>query len=142
MIRSLSLQWYGDSLLSCNASSLIVGEWPHLCLAGTMRWMKIDVTLVHCLFYGRGYNRDYQLPPYSEVIQLWDDHRNMEIFFLLLLLFFFFFAVVVLRVPFPALIAQLQCGTHHGHVSYSDWLEGLISGETFKLSHALRGKSF
>ena len=56
MIRSLSLQRYENSLLSCNALSLIVGEWPHLCLVGTMRWTKIDVTLVHCLFYGRGYN--------------------------------------------------------------------------------------
>jgi len=109
MIRSLSLQWYRDSLLSCNASSLIVGEWPHLRLAGTMRWMKIDVTLVHCLFYGRGYNRDYQLPPYSEVVQLWDDHKNMESYF-----FLFYFLVVALRVPFPALIAQWQRGTHYG----------------------------
>ena len=50
----MSLQRYGGSLLSCNDSSLIVGEWSHLCLAGTMKWMKIDVTLVHYLFYGRG----------------------------------------------------------------------------------------
>ena len=37
MTRSLSLQRYRDLLLSCNASPLIVREWPHLCLMGTMR---------------------------------------------------------------------------------------------------------
>ena len=56
----MSFQRYGGSLLSCNALSLIMGEWPHLRLAGIMRWTKIDVTLVHYLLYGRGYNRDYQ----------------------------------------------------------------------------------
>ena len=81
----MSFQRYGGSLLSCNALSLIMGEWPHLRLAGIMRWTKIDVTLVHYLLYGRGYNRDYQLPPYFEVVHLYDDHRNMEVFF-----FFFF----------------------------------------------------
>ena len=35
MTRSLSFQWYGNSLLSCNSSLLIMGEWPHLRLAGT-----------------------------------------------------------------------------------------------------------
>ena len=52
MIRSLTLQQYENSLLSCNASSLIVGEWPLLRLAGNMRWVKIDVALVHSLIYG------------------------------------------------------------------------------------------
>ena len=37
-----------------------MGEWSHLRLVGTMRWTKIDVALVHSLFYGRIYNRDYQ----------------------------------------------------------------------------------
>ena len=83
----MSLQRYGGSLLLGNASSLIMGEWPHLRLAGIMRWTKIDVTLVHCLLYGRGYNRDYQLPPYPEVVHLWDDHRNMERFFIYLFIY-------------------------------------------------------
>ena len=87
----MSLQRYGGSLLSCNTSSLIMGEWPHLHLAGIMRWTKIDVTLVHCLLYGRGYNRDYQLPPYPEVVHLWDDHRNMERFFIYFYLFIYVF---------------------------------------------------
>ena len=68
MIRSLSLQRYGDSLLTCNASSLIVGEWFHLCLAGTMRWTKIDVTLVHCLFCWYARHIFMTLSEYVQVI--------------------------------------------------------------------------
>ena len=101
-----------------------------------MRWTKIDVTLVHCLLYGRGYNRDYQLPPYSEVVHLWDDHRNMESFF------FFFFTIVALGVPLPILISPWRRGMHCGHVSYSDWLKGLVSNETFQLSYAFQDKPF
>ena len=66
--------------------------------------------------------------PYFKAVQFWDDHRNIESFF--------FFFLVALGVSFPALIAWWRCGTHHGHVSYSNWLKGLVSGETFQLSHA------
>ena len=48
----MSLQRYGGLLLSCNALLLIVGEWPHLCQAVIPGWVKINVTLVHYLFYG------------------------------------------------------------------------------------------
>ena len=140
----MSLQRYGGSLLLGNASSLIMGEWPHLRLAGIMRWTKIDVTLVHCLLYGRGYNRDYQLPPYPEVVHLWDDHRNMERFFIFYfyLFIYLFIVIVVLGVPLPILISPWWRGTHRGHVSYFDRLKGLISGETFQLSCAFRDKPF
>lgn len=62
-----SLQQHGSSLLSYNASSLIVGEWPHLCLAGIMIWTKIDVTLFHCPLYELVYNPDYYLPLISRL---------------------------------------------------------------------------
>ena len=53
----MSLQRYGGSLLSCNASSLIVGEWPPLRLVVTK---KDEDRCYSCplspLLYGRRYN--------------------------------------------------------------------------------------
>ena len=126
VIRSLTLKWYGDSLLSCNALSLIVGEWPLLHLVGTMRWAKIDVALVHSFLYGRGYNRDYQLPLISKPSNFGTTIGIWRVFFFL----------VALGVSLLALIAWWRCDTHHGHVSYFNWLKGLVSGETFRLSCA------
>ena len=48
MTRFLPLQQYEESLLSCNASPLIVREWPYLRLTSTMM-DEIDVTFDHCL---------------------------------------------------------------------------------------------
>ena len=86
---------------------IIVGEWPHLCLVGTMRWTKIDVSLVHYLFYGQGYNRNYQLPliprssNFGMITGIWS-------FFFLIIIFylFYFFTIMALKVPLPALISQ------------------------------------
>lgn len=50
--------------------------------------------------------------------------------------FLFFGAVVALGVPLLVLIALWQRGTHRGHMSYSYRLKGLVSDETFQLSHA------
>ena len=49
---------------------------------------------------------------------------------------FFFWAVVALAVPLLTLIAQWQRDMHRGHMSYFDWLMGLVFGETFQLSRA------
>ena len=62
----------------------------------------------------------------SEVVHILDGQRSIRRFF-----FFFLVVVEVLRVLLPILIALWQRGTHHGHMSYSDWLKGLISDETF-----------
>ena len=56
--------------------------------------------------------------------------------------FLFFGAVVPLRVTLPTLIAQWWRGMHHGYMSYSNWLKGLISDKTFQLSRTFRGKYF
>ena len=102
---------------------MIGDRWPHPRLVVTTSWTNLGVTLVHCFLYGRGYDQDYQLPPYSKVVRILDGHRNMRIFF--------FLAVEVLGVFLPVLIAPWWHGTHRGHVSYSNWLKGLVSGETF-----------
>ena len=65
------LRSWGAGIYICTCSFLlavggalmvIVDEWSHLRLAGTMGWTKIDVALIHNLFYEGGYNWDYQLP--------------------------------------------------------------------------------
>ena len=66
----MSIQWHGSSLLSYNASSLIVSEWNHLRLAGVVIWMKMGATIVHCPLRGRVYNRDYQLSSFGSLLLL------------------------------------------------------------------------
>ena len=102
--------------------------------------MNLGVTLVHCFLYGRRYVWDYQLPPYSEVVHILDGHRNVRSFFyFIIFLLFLFFTVGTLGVLLPILIAPRWRGMHRGHVSHSDWLEGLVSGETFlDFPHFLR----
>ena len=88
-----------------------------------MSWVDLKVALIHCSM-DEVSDRTYRLPPYSMVVHVLDGHRNM-------MSFFFFFLVVALKVLLPILIAPWQCGTHRGHVSYSDGLKSLVSGETF-----------
>ena len=46
---------------------------------------------------------------------------------------------MALGILLPVLIAPWQRGTHCGHVSYSDWLKGLVSDEAFSdFPHFLR----
>ena len=60
----------------------------------------------------------------SEVVHILDGQRSIRRFF------FFLVVVGVLGVPLPILIALWRRGTRHGHMSYSDWLKGLIFDET------------
>ena len=62
--------------------------------------------------------------------------------FIFIYLFIYLFVIVALGVPLPILISPWWRGTHRGHVSYSDRLKGLVSGETFQLSCAFRDKPF
>ena len=95
--------------------------WPRPCLVVTTSWTNLRGTLVHCFLYGRGYDRDY----FRGCPYFGRSKEHKEIFF------FFLVVVEVLGVLLPILIALWQRGTHHGHMSYSDWLKGLIYDETF-----------